>query len=265
MKWVRGVAVAAWATLASVLMARVHPFGDAGLYRAEAGPPQLLEHGAIPADVRKVLVTKCADCHSLETRAPLYGRFAPISWLMERDIVEGRERMNLSRWDSYTPDEREAFATEIVQQTKKREMPLLQYRMIHWGSRITDSDVEVLNQWTHAAPPNIVRSQATAGGGDNSARGKDLFEKRCMGCHDLDTDRRGPRLRTVYGRASGAVEGFPYSSALKKAQVVWDEQTLERWLADPDAFVPGNNMDFLVTRPAERKDLITYLKQSSGK
>jgi cytochrome c len=265
MKWVGRVAVVAWVALTSVLMARVHPFGDAGLYRAEAGRPQLLEHSAIPADVRKVLVTKCADCHSMETRTPLYGRFAPISWLLERDIVEGRERMNLSRWDTYTPDEREAFATEIVQQTKKREMPLLQYRMIHWGSRITDGDVETLTQWTRAGSPNIFRSQSTAGGEGNAARGKDLFERRCIGCHDLDTDRRGPRLRTVFGRSAGAIEGFPYSAALKNAHLVWDEQTLERWLTDPDAFVPGNDMDFLVTRPEERRDLISYLKQSAGK
>ena len=61
------------------------------------------------------------------------------------------------------------------------------------------------------------------------------------------------------------IEGFPYSAALKNAHLVWDEQTLERWLTDPDAFVPGNDMDFLVTRPEERRDLIAYLKQSPGK
>jgi cytochrome c len=69
----------------------------------------------------------------------------------------------------------------------------------------------------------------------------------------------------VSGRSAGAIEGFPYSDVLRKAHVVWDDQTLERWLADPDAFLPGNDMDFLVTRPEERKDLIAYPKQSSGK
>jgi cytochrome c len=256
---------AAAALLVSALMARVHPFGDAGLYRAEAAPAPLLEHAAIPQEVRELLVAKCADCHSMETRAPLYGRFAPVSWLMERDIVEGRKRMNLSRWDSYTPDEQEAFATEIVQRTKKREMPLIQYRMLHWGSRITESDAEVLSEWSYAPSLIPVHSPAKGGGEEGADRGKALFERRCTGCHALDIDRGGPRLRTVYGRPSGAIEGFPYSSALKKAQVVWDEQTLERWLADPDAFLPGNDMDFLVTRPEERKDLVAYLKQSAGK
>ncbi len=261
----RVVFVAAPAILVSALMARVHPFGNAGINRAETAQPQFLELATIPPNVRKLLVTKCADCHSMETRAPLYGRFAPMSWLMERDIVEARKRMNLSRWESYTPEEREAFATEIVQQTRRREMPLFQYRMIHWRARITDSDVEALSQWAHAASINGVHAPAGAKVEENAVRGKALFERRCTGCHALDTDRSGPRLRTVYGRSSGAIEGFPYSAALKKAHVVWDENTLERWLADPDAFLPGNDMDFLVTRPEERKDLIAYLKEGAGK
>ena len=44
----------------------------------------------------------------------------------------------------------------------------------------------------------------------------------------------------------------------------WSEQSLEKWLADPDAFLPGNNMDFLVPKPQERKDLVAYFKQSAG-
>ncbi len=261
----RVVFVAAPAILVSALMARVHPFGNAGINRAETAQPQSLELATIPPNVRKLLVTKCADCHSMETRAPLYGRFAPMSWLMERDIMEARKRMNFSRWESYTPDEREAFATEIVQQARKREMPLFQYRMIHWGARITDVDVEALSQWAQAASSNGVHSPDVAEVEENAIRGKALFERRCTGCHALDTDRSGPRLRTVYGRTSGAIEGFPYSAALKKAHVVWDEQTLERWLADPDAFLPGNDMDFLVTRPEERRALIAYLRESAGK
>jgi cytochrome c len=75
----------------------------------------------------------------------------------------------------------------------------------------------------------------------------------------------GPRLQGVYGRTSGTVDGFAYSAALKKAAIVWDETSLDKWLTDPDAFVPGNGMDFLVVKAQERQDLISYLKQSSGK
>jgi cytochrome c len=73
----------------------IHPFGSP---RVE--PPKglgTLLHGAnILADAKAVLVTKCADCHSSETRWPVYARVAPGSWLIERDIVEARKKMDLS-------------------------------------------------------------------------------------------------------------------------------------------------------------------------
>lgn len=95
-------------------------------------------------------------------------------------------------------------------------------------------------------------------------RGKAVFEKRCIGCHALDQDREGPRLGGVYGRVSGTVSGFAYSDGLKKAHLVWTEKTLDQWLTDPDTLVPDNNMDFHVPRADERRDLIAFLRKSSG-
>jgi cytochrome c len=50
-----------------------------------------------------------------------------------------------------------------------------------------------------------------------------------------------------------------------KAHVVWDGSSLDKWLADPDAFIPGNEMDFQVSKPEERQDLIAFLRQISSK
>jgi cytochrome c len=72
-------------------------------------------------------------------------------------------------------------------------------------------------------------------------------------------------LQGVFGRSAGSVADYTYSSSLKKAKLTWDDSTLDKWLTDPDAFVPGNNMDFLVSKPQERKDLIAFLRKSSGK
>ena len=49
-----------------------------------------------------------------------------------------------------------------------------------------------------------------------------------------------------------------------KSQITWNEQTLEKWLTDPDAYVVGNNMGFHVANPQERRDLIRYLKEGTG-
>jgi cytochrome c len=258
----RAGSIAALALAVSLLLARVHPFGDAGLYMAHAAEAPIPEHASIPPDARAILTAKCADCHSVETRTPVYGRFAPISWLMERDIVEGRKHMDLSRWDSYSPDQQQTFAAKIVQETKTHKMPLPQYRMIHWSARITAADVQTLTQWSRGAPGADTAMQPSTSGDPD--RGKALFEKRCTGCHALTQNHEGPRLLGVYGRTIGSVPGFPYSDVLKKANVVWNDQTLEKWLTDPDAFLFGNNMDFLLARPQERKDVISYLKLSSS-
>lgn len=119
------------------------------------------------------------------------------------------------------------------------------------------------NPRDNAAPSAAAIAQPVESGDPD--RGKTVFEKRCTGCHALDQDREGPRLGGVYGRASGAIAGFPYSPALAKAHIVWNEATLEQWLTDPESLVPGNNMDFHIPRPQERRDVIEFLKQRVNK
>ena len=100
-----------------------------------------------------------------------------------------------------------------------------------------------------------------SGQAQNAERGKDLFERRCTGCHALDKDKEGPRLRGVYGRRSGRVPSFQYSEALKAAHITWDATSLEKWLTDPEKLVPDSDMAFQLARPEERADIIAYLKQ----
>jgi cytochrome c len=96
-----------------------------------------------------------------------------------------------------------------------------------------------------------------------SPKGKQLFEARCSGCHSLDTDKEGPRLRGVHGRAAASVASFEYSDALKQSRIEWNDQTLNQWLSDPDKLVPGNGMAFRVQSAEERSAIIAYLKQIS--
>jgi cytochrome c len=91
-------------------------------------------------------------------------------------------------------------------------------------------------------------------------RGKNLFVRRCSGCHALDVNKEGPKLRGVYGRHAAAVADFPYSDALKKTGARWDEATLDGWLADPDAMAPDTDMAFRLKDAEERKAVIAYLK-----
>jgi cytochrome c len=251
------------AVMISLALALVHPFGDAHLRAARTNASPLGNLYSIPADARGVLVQKCADCHSDSTHVSWYGNLAPGSWLMERDILKGRQHMNLSHWDELTPDKQEALMAEIVQQARTRSMPLLQYRLIHWNARITDADVKTLQTWAHGSSPGEgagTRGTSPTAPGD-AAQGKIVFEKRCVGCHAIEQNREGPLLAGVYGRAAGSTPQFSYSEALKKAHITWTDDSLERWLADPDTYVPRNDMEFAVRKPDERRNLIAYLKQ----
>ena len=96
-----------------------------------------------------------------------------------------------------------------------------------------------------------------------SQDGKEAFEKRCTGCHALDSDREGPRLRGVFGRPAGTVKGFGYSQALAKSGVTWDADTLDRWLTDTESVVKDNDMSFRVSKADERAAIIQYLKTLS--
>lgn len=104
-------------------------------------------------------------------------------------------------------------------------------------------------------------SPAQAAG--DAARGEQLYVSRCGACHSLDENRAGPAHRGVFGRKAAAASGFDYSPALKASGIVWNEKTLERWLADPEKLVHGQKMGFSVPDAKDRADVIAYLKKAS--
>jgi cytochrome c len=98
------------------------------------------------------------------------------------------------------------------------------------------------------------------------ALGEVLFDSHCGICHAIDLPRTvfGPHLVGVFGREAGSVRGYRYSYELRTSGIVWDEETLDALIANPQGVVPGTNMYFRgVPDPAERAHIIAYLKQRS--
>jgi cytochrome c len=92
-------------------------------------------------------------------------------------------------------------------------------------------------------------------------KGKVVFEQ-CAACHSLGDpgDYDGPMLKGVIGRKAGSLEDYRYSAAMKRSDVMWDATTLDKYVTDPQAFIPGNRMAFAgISNRAERDDLIAYL------
>ncbi len=100
--------------------------------------------------------------------------------------------------------------------------------------------------------------------GADSKRGETLYVSRCGACHSIDENGAGPQHRGLFGRKAATQKGFDYSQALRSSEIVWTDKTVDRWLANPNAFVPGNKMVVqLANDPADRAALIAYLKTAS--
>jgi cytochrome c len=103
-------------------------------------------------------------------------------------------------------------------------------------------------------------ASADAAPNGDAAHGKALYQG-CQACHSVDDNDLGPKHRGVVGRRAGSVEGYSYSTALKNSNLTWDEATLDSWLTNPSALVPGTKMFFKIDDPQARADIIAYLKE----
>lgn len=90
-----------------------------------------------------------------------------------------------------------------------------------------------------------------------------LIYERCAACHALATDRTGPRHCDLFGRRAGSVPGFPYSAAMRKSKIVWNEASLDRFLKSPLTALPGTAMGYDgIKDDGERRDLIAFLREA---
>jgi len=97
----------------------------------------------------------------------------------------------------------------------------------------------------------------------DAAAGKQLYAARCAACHSLEYNGVGPTHKNLFGRKAGSVPGYSYSNALRQSGVTWNEETLTRWLSDPEKFIPGQKMFISIPDPRERADLVAFLMQAT--
>ncbi len=115
-----------------------------------------------------------------------------------------------------------------------------------------------------AAALLAVAAPAAAADRGDAARGRQLYEDRCAVCHSIDAHRAGPRHRGVFGRRAGAAAGYDYSPALRGSGLIWNAPTLDRWLANPTALVPGTRMGTRVAEARDRRDIIAFLRSPAA-
>jgi cytochrome c len=109
---------------------------------------------------------------------------------------------------------------------------------------------------------------AAADVGHAQEEGQVEFNNHCRTCHSVQEGdhRLGPSLHNIMGQEAGTQEGAAYSSAMQASSVVWDEETLDRFIENPDAVVPGNNMTPYsgIAEADVRAAIVGYLQAQSG-
>lgn len=111
----------------------------------------------------------------------------------------------------------------------------------------------------------IMAAAAPARAEGDASAGKVVFRK-CQACHSLKADETliGPSLHGVFGRKAGTMPDFRYSTSMRNSGIVWDDDTLAKYLPDPQALVPHTKMTFIGLKdPTELADLIAYLRQAT--
>ncbi len=110
-----------------------------------------------PRDAQWILRRACYDCHSNETRWPLWAYIAPFSWQVVGDVDRARDVLNFSEWASYTPARRAALRSMIQPVTASHRMPLWYYLTLHPDAQLSEQDLAALAAWSRGASTALPR------------------------------------------------------------------------------------------------------------
>jgi len=115
----------------------------------------------VPDNVQQILKRSCFDCHSDHTKWPWYTNIAPASWLVAKDVRNGRTKMNFSEWGKIPESKREARLEAICDNINEGEMPLKEYLLLHGDAKLSQQDKDVLCKWVEAELKKIEDSGDT--------------------------------------------------------------------------------------------------------
>ena len=112
----------------------------------------------VPDNVHQIFKRSCFDCHSDHTTWPWYTNIAPASWLVAKDVSNGRTKMNFSEWGKIPESKREARLEAICEEIKEGEMPLKEYLYLHGDAKLSQQEKDLLCSWVEAELKKIEES-----------------------------------------------------------------------------------------------------------
>jgi cytochrome c len=150
------------AAILAIALSFIHPFGNPREVNPSSG--HFLAGAQIPEPLRELVERKCGNCHSEAVDWPFYSRVAPVSWLLEHDVLEAREHMNLSRWDAYSNQEKSDLLSRLAAKARSGEMPPARYTAIHGDSKLLSKEQDSLYDWARAERRRLRTEQQTESG-----------------------------------------------------------------------------------------------------
>jgi len=141
-----------------VISSFIHPFGNVKAIPKPSGKP-LFSGAQIESPVFDIMRRSCQNCHSEQTLWPWYSYVAPVSWLVEEDVRDGRSHFNMSRWDEYNLDDRIQILFAISNRVRSKSMPLPKYLLLHHDAKLSDADIELVYQWARAERKRLKAEQ----------------------------------------------------------------------------------------------------------
>jgi cytochrome c len=130
---------------ASIALSTIHPLGNPRT-SAQPGAP-VLEGTEVPERVRTALEAKCGDCHSQNTRYPLYSHLAPLTWMIDCEVREGRASLDMSQWQVYNIEDRINALTRVASEVHTGQMPPRTYVSLHPHARLSPEEQKLIYDW----------------------------------------------------------------------------------------------------------------------
>jgi hypothetical protein len=122
-------------------------------------PGDIIQSGIVSQEVSRLLKTSCYSCHSNETIYPWYSYVAPSSWLVAKDVREGREELNFSTWQENDMVKKLGFLDDISSEVGEGRMPMEIYTFMHPSAKLTDEQRELIVTWAEDTMDVVVEEE----------------------------------------------------------------------------------------------------------
>lgn len=97
--------------------------------------------------IKSIFKKSCYDCHSNETKYPVYSYIFPVSLFLAHHIEEARDELNFSNWEALSVSKKSTKAKEIIEEIEEKEMPLLSYTLMHREAILSSEEIEEIKKW----------------------------------------------------------------------------------------------------------------------